>query len=338
MKALGIAIDGGRYIRITLPAGSTPQTLRLRTLKTGQDRARLDFYKFRNGKPFSVGSRRVSGLSQAGSTQFPSVFSLRVEHSSKHLWRLSVRKKDRSNSDFVVRTGIPLWPVVLVLVAAAVFFGFLLLSRYPAARPEVEIASRLTGTEERTDETGSPPDQGDTNAVRSAAPVDTKAEAGSEHPSSTEVSEIPAADAPVTGTETLESAGATDPSTTGAGGNVGGPPAPPLDSIPPVYFSPNSARLSEAARQQLITLAGHLNDTDNLDISGHCANYGSEVGQKTLSLARANTVAAFLKSRKPSLSVAGIVGYGVSRPVTRDPERQELNRRVEIKLVIQESE
>ena len=70
-----------------------------------------------------------------------------------------------------------------------------------------------------------------------------------------------------------------------------------------------------------------------MSITGHTALAGTERGRYDLSEQRARTVYRYLQTA--GWDAAGEVlvrGVGGEAPVTRDPERQELNRRVEIEV------
>ena len=99
-----------------------------------------------------------------------------------------------------------------------------------------------------------------------------------------------------------------------------------------VYFGPDSAELTGDAREALREIAGTLRRADgSLMLEGHCALFGTEQGRERLSRARAQTVRRFLLQEGLSLAEDGRVEAAAGRePVTEDPDRQELNRRVEL--------
>jgi len=102
-----------------------------------------------------------------------------------------------------------------------------------------------------------------------------------------------------------------------------------------ILFNPEEAVLLPAARTALDRLAETLKgrDLSKLTISGHCALFGSETERQELSLKRAEAAAAYLRSRGLNLPPAvRITGEGGTRPLTSDPARQDINRRVEIRL------
>ncbi|HEB10687.1 MAG TPA: hypothetical protein ENI06_05685, partial [Spirochaetales bacterium] len=126
---------------------------------------------------------------------------------------------------------------------------------------------------------------------------------------------------------------------------VGGKPAGPTElkkstglTLPEdtIYFLPDSSSLTPAAEAKLRTLLPMLRENPELEIeiSGYCAPMGSEQGRVKLSLERAWRVHDFLTASgwKPDIT-AKLNGAGSRNAVTRNPEMQHLNRRVEILII-----
>ncbi len=100
-----------------------------------------------------------------------------------------------------------------------------------------------------------------------------------------------------------------------------------------VYFGPDNAELTPEAQSQLRETAKKLieHPDERIHIYGHCALYGTERGRITLSKQRALEVAEFLRSRGWDPDQEPVIhAMGGNRPVTKDKEKQHLNRRVEI--------
>jgi outer membrane protein OmpA-like peptidoglycan-associated protein len=99
-----------------------------------------------------------------------------------------------------------------------------------------------------------------------------------------------------------------------------------------VYFGPDSAELTGDAREALKEIAGTLRRAEgSLMLEGHCALFGTEQGRERLSRARAQTVRRFLLQEGLSLADDSRIEAAAGRePVTEDPDRQQLNRRVEL--------
>lgn len=100
-----------------------------------------------------------------------------------------------------------------------------------------------------------------------------------------------------------------------------------------IYFLPDDSSLTTGAvrvLEGLITTLG--NETGwRFEITGHCALAGTERGRIDLSRMRAEEVYSYLTDAGiTSVAAPEIEGVGGSDPVTRNPDLQHLNRRVEI--------
>ncbi len=122
-------------------------------------------------------------------------------------------------------------------------------------------------------------------------------------------------------------------------------PAPPvpvtivIDKQLTVNFLPDNADLTAEARNKIIEFVKQLPTGDNtdldmiqIDITGHCARFGTESGRVELSEARAANTREFLLSIWKVPTDAKIEGYGAARPVTMEKDKQYLNRRAEIHI------
>jgi outer membrane protein OmpA-like peptidoglycan-associated protein len=102
-----------------------------------------------------------------------------------------------------------------------------------------------------------------------------------------------------------------------------------------IYFFPDDPRLTEQSREQLRTLAGEISgwESVSIEVEGHCAPLGSEAGRVALSRGRAENSAAFLeRTGLPAGTALSVSWHAGERPVTDDPDRQDLNRRVELSV------
>ena len=103
-----------------------------------------------------------------------------------------------------------------------------------------------------------------------------------------------------------------------------------------IYFLPDSSLLTPAAEAKLRTLLPLFlgNSELEIEIFGHCAPMGNEQGRVNLSLERARSVYDFLIASgwKPHIA-AKLNGAGSNKAVTRNLEKQHLNRRVEILII-----
>ncbi|MCK5736159.1 MAG: OmpA family protein [Spirochaetaceae bacterium] len=126
MGSLGIAIDGGRYIQVDSSIGDFSRSVRLRTLHSGQDSAKLDFCSFKNHGPLVRKSVLIEGLSGTGDT--PAELRLDVQRQNYALWTIDALKPDGSREHIRVRTGIGLWPFFILAAALFAFVIWLLVS------------------------------------------------------------------------------------------------------------------------------------------------------------------------------------------------------------------
>lgn len=102
-----------------------------------------------------------------------------------------------------------------------------------------------------------------------------------------------------------------------------------------VYFLPESSVLLDETKNRLREIAGEVRPENAgiTQIEGHCALYGTEESREWLSRERAENVYSYLNSIGVEFPASPrIRGVGGKDPVTRDRDRQELNRRVEITI------
>ncbi len=290
MGSLGIAIDGGRYIRVESSLSDISRTVRLRTMRPGQDAARLDFCVFRRNGPQLRKSVVLKGLS--AEVQVPSELRLSIERRNFSLWTVNLLKPDGTREIIRVRTGIGLWPLIVIAVGL-IFLGLWILlprisvpsEKYAAA---ADTANVISSGNDLTDTPDIEP-----SAAPSALPPTEKLAAVDPEPE-------------------LE------------------PDAALLPGTVIIYFQAESAVISNTARDDLNKLSDLLADNISIEIGGHCANYGTERGRWALSRARADTVADYLSGIiSPTVNVE-VKAFGGFKPLNRDPELQDRNRRVEI--------
>ena len=112
--------------------------------------------------------------------------------------------------------------------------------------------------------------------------------------------------------------------------------APINGQINDVLFDYDRYDLTNEAKQLLDGVAEYMamNPSMKLKINGHTDDSGGEMNNKTLSLNRAETVAAYLQAKGVAKSRMTTKGYGKTMPkATNDtPEGKMMNRRVEFKL------
>jgi outer membrane protein OmpA-like peptidoglycan-associated protein len=110
-----------------------------------------------------------------------------------------------------------------------------------------------------------------------------------------------------------------------------------------VFFARDSAVLDETAKKDLDNLADIAKSLDGylIEIAGYASNtLGAEVDQK-LSEERAAAVARYFREVKdiPMRRILVPLGYGATHPAVsnKDPKLRELNRRVDVKVLVNKS-
>jgi outer membrane protein OmpA-like peptidoglycan-associated protein len=110
-----------------------------------------------------------------------------------------------------------------------------------------------------------------------------------------------------------------------------------------VFFARDSAVLNEKAKKDLANLADIAKSLDGymIEIAGYTSNTLSKEADQKLSEERAAVVAQYFREVKhiPMRRILVPVGYGATHPAVRndDPYDRELNRHVDIKVLVNKS-
>jgi outer membrane protein OmpA-like peptidoglycan-associated protein len=110
-----------------------------------------------------------------------------------------------------------------------------------------------------------------------------------------------------------------------------------------VFFARDSSVLDEKSKTDLDNLADIARSLDGfmIEIAGYSSNTLSKEADQKLSEERAAVVAQYLREVKdiPMRRILVPVGYGATHPVVsnRDPYERELNRHVDIKVLVNQS-
>ena len=110
-----------------------------------------------------------------------------------------------------------------------------------------------------------------------------------------------------------------------------------------VFFAWDSAVLDEKARKDLDNLADIAKSLDGylVEVAGYTSNTLSKESDQRLSEERAAVVAQYLREAKdiPLRRILAPVGYGATHPAVsnKDPYDRELNRHVDIKVLVNKS-
>jgi len=327
MYLLGIAIDGGKYAVINSKTSGSGIIIRLKTLSAGQRSAVLNFYLKKKNTFVHVKTEKLEGLYCKENS--PAEITLNVKYSFLG-WVIKV--SSRGIETFTVkiaavnRLKLLLAAAVLSVVSAVLFLVF-----KPAGFFN-EIFTESTPVS----------DSAENISMKEKAEKETVPElietAGTADSSSFDPSAAPAADKVFSG---------------GKNENTEKEETEKKVFNTTVYFMPDSSVLTNAAENALNQLAGNVNtflnfspdstsgkNTDAgaeivLKSEGHCAEYGTESGRIKLSEKRASAAAEYIAGFLPENILITIKGYGSSRPVSSDADKQNLNRRAEITVSVQ---
>ena len=310
---LGVEIDNRRIVEVVPLRRGARGSMDLAAIEKGQRRAIVKLFVLQGDH-----SRLLTTIDVRDLPAFPGRRALlgltcRVERTGDLLIRLDVegrlyREERVDVRPYLRRSG----PLVAAAIAALLLLGaggLYLVLRGPATAPPVAQTER--GTSEAATDTAAAGADG--AAARENGPV-----AG-------ETADTEAAD------------GADDDATPeGPAAEADSPPEAPPPADWTVYFLPDSPRLIETTQDRLAEVAGELerySGEATVASVGQTALAGPAVGREDLSRDRARNVYRFLQAQgwaaEQEVNVRGVAGR---EPVTRDPERQELNRRVEIRV------
>ena len=107
-----------------------------------------------------------------------------------------------------------------------------------------------------------------------------------------------------------------------------------------LFFEPNQSSLSPADKQVLDKLAADAMSTDSymIEIAGYASSTGTKASNQQLSDERATAVAIYLRNSAnvPMRRILTPAGYGASHAAApnSDPEGREINRRVDVKVLV----
>jgi outer membrane protein OmpA-like peptidoglycan-associated protein len=107
-----------------------------------------------------------------------------------------------------------------------------------------------------------------------------------------------------------------------------------------IYFAPDKSALDDAAKADLSKLADVAKSTDAymIEIAGYASSTGSKELNQKLTDARAEAAADYLREVKniPMRRILAPAGYGATHPAATntDPQGRELNRRVDVKVLV----
>jgi outer membrane protein OmpA-like peptidoglycan-associated protein len=107
-----------------------------------------------------------------------------------------------------------------------------------------------------------------------------------------------------------------------------------------IYYPSGKYTLDDAAKADLDKLVALTSSTDGylIEIAGYASKTGSKDFNQQLSEDRASAVANYLRNNGniPMRRIVAPAGYGATHPDAEntDPQGRELNRRVDVKLIV----
>jgi outer membrane protein OmpA-like peptidoglycan-associated protein len=107
-----------------------------------------------------------------------------------------------------------------------------------------------------------------------------------------------------------------------------------------IYYPTGQSALDDPAKADLDKLVALTQSTDGymIEIAGYASKSGTKAGNQQLSEDRASAVANYLRNHGsiPMRRIVAPAGYGSTHPdaTNSDPQGRELNRRVDVKLIV----
>jgi outer membrane protein OmpA-like peptidoglycan-associated protein len=107
-----------------------------------------------------------------------------------------------------------------------------------------------------------------------------------------------------------------------------------------IYYPTGQSALDDPAKADLDKLVALAQSTDGymIEIAGYASKTGTKAGNQQLSEDRASAVANYLRNHGsiPMRRIVAPAGYGATHPDAEntDPQGRELNRRVDVKLIV----
>ncbi|MFP4266394.1 MAG: OmpA family protein [Spirochaetaceae bacterium] len=325
-KYLVVEIEHNRYARF-LPLDSKDKgELNLTTLVDNQKKAEVKIYIVYKGKKqlfhtfsvFPIPRQRAGEPRLLLSGTFDGVYGVHLTLKvNGKLWAskdLSVRKYIRSRKSLL--------PVFLVLLLLVLGLGILQLSRSCDPAVDREHSSADASTSRQTDDKSS-------EDREEAEEAPDKEDIAAEDSPRRDTTEDDTTEGDTTEGDTIER----DKPAEEESRQEEKPADLPEDTT--IFFEPNRSGITSTAAEKLSRLAEELAEYPEaeLKITGHCALYGTEQGRIELSQQRAKAVENFLYRQGWSPETPPeVTGVGGKDPLTRDRDRQHVNRRVEITI------
>lgn len=338
----GVEVEHVRYALLLDTEKGNRGQIDLTTLADNQKTAHVKIFLFENHEktlihtiklhplpPQPAGDLRIICSARFTSNRYLEV-GVRVGQKTVHTGKVDVKKYRKRSRWWII-------PVALLLLGG-IASAFIIASGRPSASNEEldgKTAAGAASARAGAGGSGTP----DTPAVEKSA-EEAPAEEKTETAGSADVSGSGA------GTDRADTEGtAESPRAEITESAAAGQESPKTEQAEPepvislsreqLYFLPESSVLLEQAKGKLQAIRRRV-ESENVRITaieGHCALYGSEESREWLSEERAEAAYLYLRQIGTEFPEPPLVrGYGGQEPVTRDQQRQELNRRVEITI------
>lgn len=333
-----VKVDNRRYVEVLPLQRGAERDLNVTTIAENQRRARIELAV--RDERGAVSRQPLTEVElrnlPAGLGRRPRI-TLRSQISDRGiaLFTVSVEGREVASRRVRVTRWLPTRPVVWILPLAVLvlallgWLGFRLASGAPllpfagAAAVQTSVPAPSEGA-----------DPGDGERADTADPDTAEADNAGSGPAAG--AEAPGAD---TAGADAAAADAADAADADADDGSEEPAVAAVTEEWTVYFLPDDPRLLPAAQSVLddalervdALLEGSEAGIRRIEIVGHTALAGTESGRFELSRERARNVWSYLRAQGlPPAEERLIEGVAGQDPVTRDPEEQQLNRRVEL--------
>jgi len=324
MEEICVVIDNQRYQPLLPVSDGASGRLPLTTMRQDQRAARVQVYRTGSRTPSALYTVDIEGIEGAKpELDVRGWIRAGVLHLEFDLQGTTINRK----SIRLRRHSADRWWVLIpaVLVVASIVLLILPHKETPSAvgpstssRTEPSRPGLVPSEVSRHEQTGSPSSAPEQRSLQ--APDD----AGG-------ASDTLAPGAAVSPNPAESATAAPGPSTEEDSPGVSESPVIGVAQSATVYFQPDVATLTGEARELLDGLLPGLRADIRWVFTGHCALAGTERGRRDLSVERAEAVYAYLLEKGWDPEEEPVVaGVGGAQPVTTDPARQYLNRRVEI--------
>ncbi|MCG8451593.1 MAG: OmpA family protein [Spirochaetales bacterium] len=303
MESLGIAIDGGRYVRFLQGERGRIHRVRLCPLRPYQQQAQLQIVDFQKER---IQSRKTL-LIPLNSQERNSDIHLQIQknwsgwHGEVHVTNGSTLPIHLYSSSFWFT--LFLLGVLFLLIGAGTWG----LSQWAARSPSILVTTSEQSAENAlssslSDVVDFPETDGSISSAEKTGNPSALAQALMQ---GTQKEDLPEPSSPMVSEDLFNHV---------------------------VYFDAERFDLIHSEKELLRSWASSLPQDSLVEIEGHCANYGTERGRTELSQQRADMVESWLMQYFPQIQIHQVEAFGSSRPSSIGDGSPDWDRRVELLL------